>query len=182
MPAGISPLAIHESGYYLHADFSFEFGSHLHEFSFCYTVNSWVSADQYLISFRFFTVRFLLLAVQVWGPTCRKEGWFYHLCLCLLASMIVMLFISSSEIGLTTCSTGSLSPPLNECISLISSSNLLFCLSTCWNQAADQNRTEERRGREKQRARHKQREWQYERKTDSKWDREREKTYFGSID
>lgn len=40
MPAGISPLAIHESGYYLHADFSFEFGSHLHEFSFCYTVNS----------------------------------------------------------------------------------------------------------------------------------------------
>lgn len=35
-----SPLAIHESGYYLHADFSFEFGSHLHEFSFCYTVNS----------------------------------------------------------------------------------------------------------------------------------------------
>lgn len=78
----------------------------------------------------------------------------------------------------------SLSPPLHVCLPLISSSsNLLLCRSTCYNGPADGGKEQKKRkGRGKQWARSKDMVWQNERKTDSKWDREREKTYFGSID
>lgn len=75
----------------------------------------------------------------------------------------------------------------SSCVSLIFSfTNLLLCPSKCCNWPADGKRAKKREEKknegEKQWVRSKERVWQNERKTDSKWDREREKTYFGSID